>query len=50
MNEKVYKVMKRVGGFNIACGVILIVLGVGVGILQIVHGGKLLSRKNDITF
>lgn len=50
MNEKVYKTMKNVGGWNIALGVVLIVAGVAIGILQIIHGGKLLSSKKDITF
>lgn len=50
MNEKVFKTMKNVGGWNIAFGVILIVLGITMGIVQIVHGGMLLSNKKDITF
>ncbi len=50
MNEKVYKTMKNVGGWNIALGVVLIVIGVTVGILQIIHGGRLLHDKKDITF
>ena len=50
MNEKVYKTMENVGGWSIALGVVLIVVGVTVGILQIVHGGRLLNSKKDITF
>lgn len=50
MNEKVYKTMKNVGGWNIAIGIVLIVVGVATGILQIIHGGKLLNNKKDITF
>jgi len=50
MSEKVYKTMKNVGGWNIALGVVLIVVGVTVGILQIIHGGRLLNDKKDITF
>ena len=50
MNEKVYKTMRNVGGWNIAIGVVLIVVGVTVGVLQIVHGGQLLNNKKDITF
>lgn len=50
MNEKVYKTMKRVGSWNIVFGVLLIVFGLTVGILQIIHGGKLLTHKKDITF
>ena len=50
MNEKVYKTMKKVGGFNIAFGIVLITVCLAVGIMQIIHGGKLLAHKNDITF
>lgn len=50
MNEKVYKTMGNVGGWNIALGVVLIVVGVTMGVLQIIHGGRLLHDKKDITF
>ena len=50
MNEKVYKTMKMIGGWNIALGVVLIVVSVAIGVLQIIHGGKLLKDKKDITF
>ncbi len=50
MNEKIYKTMKRVGSWNIVFGVIMITLGLAIGIIQIVHGGKLLVHKRDITF
>ncbi len=50
MNEKVYKTMKKVGACNIVFGILLIVFGVTVGVLQIVHGGKLLNDKKEITF
>lgn len=50
MNEKVYKTMKRVGSWNIVFGVLLITFGIVIGIMQIIHGGKLLAHKNDITF
>lgn len=50
MNEKLYKTMKTVGGWNIVFGIILIVVGVAMGVMQIIHGGKLLGAKKDITF
>ena len=50
MNEKIYKTMKKVGAWNIAFGVILILLGVTVGVMQIIHGGTLLNDKKEITF
>lgn len=48
--EKVYKSMKRAGGANIALGTIMIVLGITIGILTIISGGKLLKDKSEITF
>lgn len=50
MSEKVYNTMRSIGGWNIALGVVVIVVGIAVGTLQIIHGGKLLSDKKDITF
>ena len=50
MSEKLYKSLNRVGGWNIAFGIIMIVCGVAIGIIQIVNGAKLLSEKKDITF
>ncbi len=50
MNEKIYKTMKSVGGWNIVFGVVLIVLGVTVGVMQIIQGGRLLTGKKEITF
>ena len=47
MNEKAYKTMGCVGGWNIA---FMIVVGVCVGIGSIIAGGKLLHDKSDITF
>ncbi len=48
--EKVYKVMRTTGGFNIAIGVILIVFGVTLGILNIVSGASLLKNRKHILF
>ncbi|MDE6435657.1 MAG: hypothetical protein K2L07_15695 [Lachnospiraceae bacterium] len=50
MNEKVYKTMKTVGAWNIVFGVFLIVAGVTIGVIQLVHGGKLLKEKKEILF
>ncbi|MCD8118463.1 MAG: hypothetical protein LUE29_03045 [Lachnospiraceae bacterium] len=48
--EKIYREMKAVGGWNIALGVVMIVVGVTVGVLTIVHGGKLLKDKSEVLF
>lgn len=50
MNEKVYKTMKSAGAWSLALGIVLIVVGVTVGVLQIVQGGKLLNDKKEIMF
>lgn len=50
MQEKSYKTMKRVGGYNIALGVIAIISGIVCGILMIVNGAKLLKNKTDMLF
>ena len=48
--ERVYKQMKRAGGTSIALGVILIVSGITLGVLNIVVGGKLLKSRKGIVF
>lgn len=47
MDERIYKILGRIGGGNIALGVITLVTGVTVGVLMILNGARLLaSRKN----
>ncbi len=48
--EKLYNKMTSVGVSNLVMGIITIVMGIGVGIVMIVNGGRLLSGKKDITF
>lgn len=50
MNEKIYKSMKRIGGFSITLGIIAIVAGVTIGVLSIINGAKLLKEKAEIMF
>lgn len=50
MDEKVFKSMGRIGGANIAMGVVCIVVGLTVGILSIICGGHLLNDKNHLLF
>lgn len=50
MNEKVYSTMKVVGAWNIAFGIVLILIGTAVGVMQIIHGGRLLKDKKEIMF
>ncbi len=50
MGEKIYKTMGKTGAWGIAFGVILIVMGLAIGIMQIIYGGKLLMDRKEITF
>lgn len=50
MNEKIYKSMKTAGAWSLVLGIVLIVVGVTVGVLQIIQGGKLLNDKKEIMF
>ena len=50
MDEKLFKTMEYIGGANIAMGVTCIAIGLFVGILSIVCGGKLLKDKNNLLF
>lgn len=50
MEEKVYKVMRGVGSWNIVLGVVAIVVGTASGILLIISGAKLLAGKSKILF
>ncbi|MDD3222106.1 MAG: hypothetical protein PHG07_06940 [Lachnospiraceae bacterium] len=50
MDEKVFKSMGRIGAANIAMGIICITIGLSIGIVSIVCGGKLLSDKKHLLF
>ena len=50
MEEKVYKVMRGTGAWNLVLGVVAIVVGVTSGVLLIVSGAKFLSGKSKILF
>lgn len=48
--EKIYKVMTTSGAWNIAIGIILIVVSVTAGVISIINGATLLKNKTDLTF
>ena len=50
MSEKIYKTMKNVGAWNIAIGIVCIVVGLLAGILTIVNGARLIKDKSGIMF
>ena len=50
MEEKLYKRMKRIGASDLIFGIITMVFGIGVGIMMIVNGAKLLTHKSENLF
>lgn len=50
MEEKIYKTMGRSGAWNIAIGVVMIVVGLAAGIISILNGAKLIKDKAGIMF
>lgn len=48
--EKVYKVVRATGAWNIAIGITTIILGLGAGIMLVISGAKLLSSSSKIMF
>lgn len=50
MEEKVFKTMGRTGAWNIAIGVVLIVVGLAAGVLSIINGARLIKDKSGIMF
>lgn len=50
MEEKVCKVMRGVGAWNLALGIVGIVVGVAGGIMLIISGAKLLAGKSKILY
>lgn len=50
MEERVYKVMRGAGAWNLALGIVGIVVGVAGGTLLIISGAKLLAGKSKILF
>ncbi len=47
-NEKTFKRVVNAGAANIVVGILLIIGGLALGILTIVHGGKLLASRRDL--
>lgn len=48
--EKMYNRLTSVGVSNLVMGIITIVMGIGIGVVMIVNGARLLASKKDITF
>lgn len=50
MAEKVYKTMKSVGICNLVLGIGIMAAGIGVGVMVLINGARLLRRKSDLLF
>ena len=48
--EKVYKVVRATGAWDLAIGIATIILGLGAGIMLVISGAKLLSSRSKIMF
>lgn len=48
--EKLYSKMNSIGVSSLVMGIVTIVAGIGLGIVMVVNGGRLLASKKDITF
>jgi len=48
--EKIYKTMNLTGAITLTAGIVIVVIGVAAGVMAIVSGAMLLSRKKDILF
>ena len=48
--EKLYQKMNQVGVSSLVFGIITIVFGIGLGIVMIVNGARLLGGNREITF
>ncbi|MGN0169580.1 MAG: hypothetical protein ACI39H_02335 [Lachnospiraceae bacterium] len=50
MNEKIYKTMTSSGVAAIVVGILVFVIGLACGIVSVVFGGRLLKKREKITF
>lgn len=50
MDEKIYKTLNSTGKLSVIFGILTIILMIGVGIVSIVNGARLLAKKSDIMF
>ena len=50
MNEKIYKTMTGSGIAAIVVGILISVIGLTCGIISVIFGGRLLKKRENITF
>lgn len=50
MGEKTYQTMKGAGFMDLIIGIVILAAGLASGVLLIITGAKLLSRKSKVLF
>ena len=50
MNEKIYKTMTGSGIAAIVVGILISVISLTCGIISVIFGGRLLKKRENITF
>ena len=48
--EKLYGKMNSIGVSTLVMGIVTIVVGIGIGVVMVVNGARLIAGKKDITF
>jgi hypothetical protein len=48
--EKIYKVVRTTGAWDLAIGIVTIVFGLAAGIVLVISGAKLLLSRSKIMF
>lgn len=48
--EKLYSKLNSTGISSLVIGIVTISFGIGVGVVMVVNGGRLLKSKKDILF
>lgn len=50
MPEKAYQTMRHAGAWNLVMGVVILIMGITLGVMSIIYGGKLIKNKSEIIF
>ena len=50
MNEKIYRTMGSTGDSSLVLGIVVLISGITAGILLIIHGAKLLKKREHLVF
>lgn len=50
MDEKLYKKMRHIGTTDLVLGIVTMLFGIGVGIVMVINGARLLMYKAENLF